>query len=196
MSKVITRFSKRANEEIKLYIDKVQKNAAAASSIRKSTLSPNATSDTGTATVIESRDSGQHGRTNVQSKATSVHDKAAGGPSAKRSLSGTTSNKRTLPVASNVSARAVPASTAKSTGNTANEKFSGSGLPTNSNSSSASVSKLKGNQVIAKPTNFFSSLQPVLKKNTAGYNSNAGASAEVKQKLGSARFVYIPLKSI
>ena len=196
MSKIITRFSKRANEGIKVYIDRVQKNAAAASSVRKSISVPYITSDTGTVTTIEPKDIGQHGRTNVKSKAISVHDKAVGGTSAgmKRALSGTTSGKRTLP-AGNVSARAVSTPTIKSTGNVTSEKNSGGGNPMNT-SSSASVAKLKGNQVVAKPTNFFSSLQPALKKNTTGYNNNAGTPAEVRQKIGSARFVYIAFKSL
>lgn len=196
MSKIITRFSKRANESIKLYIDKVQKNAAAASSIRKSTSSLTATLDTGTAAIVESKVSGQHARMNVKSKATNNQDNVAGELSTggKRALSGTMSGKRTLPMTSSVSSRAVPASTVKSIGNIANEKNAGNGTSTNSSSSSTSLSKLKGNQVVAKPTNFFSSLQPALKKNIIGYNSNTGASAEVRQKLGSARFVHLSLK--
>lgn len=196
MSKIITRFSKRANESIKLYIDKVQKNAAAASSIRKSTSSLTATSNTGAAAIVESKASGQHTRTSVKSKAINNQDKAPGEVSTggKRALSGTTSGKRTLPINSSISSRAVPTSTVKSTGNIANEKNAGNGTSTNSSSSSTSLSKLKGTQVVAKPTNFFSSLQPALKKNITGYNSNAGASAEHRQKLGSARFVYRSLK--
>ena len=207
MSKMITRFSKRASESSKPLIHKIQKNAADASS-KKSMSASDTTTDAGTAAFVNTKDARQHGSATEKIKSADTLSKITGGTitgvkrarvsdvsttqPGKRALSGVSNSGISSPVTDSAVARAGLASAGKRTGSASSGKSIAIGSSTGTSSLSTVVSKPKGNQVVAKPTNFFSSLQPALRKNTPGLNNTPSGSANVHQKAVTARYVLVP----
>ena len=197
MSKMIARFSKRANETIKSLIDKLEKNVATASSSKKLLSASDTTSNASIAATVNRKDAKQQLTASGRPASANSLEKAPGGnitgvkrarnndmptmQSAKRVSSGVANNSSSSFAAG------------KRVGSISNGKSIGAGTSTSTSSQVNVVSKPKGNQVIAKPTNFFSSLQPALKKNAVGVTSGGSASVEAQQQKAITTMYVRPL---
>ena len=191
---MIARFSKRANDIIKSLIDKLQKNVTTASSSKKSGLVTNTTSDAGTVVATSPKDARQSAIASGRPKSATSLEKIPAGTvtGVKRARNSEVSAMQPAKRASSgvANSNLSISTTAKRAGSTMTGKSTSGGTPASATSQSNVISKPKGHQVVAKPTNFFSSLQPALKKNAAGSSSSASASVEAQQKAVANRYIF------